>query len=1025
MYTTKHCDNNFKPLPFWSWNNKLDQKEIREQINGFKAQGMGGFFIHARGGLKTSYMSEEWIGCVRAAVEEAKEIGLKVWLYDEDGWPSGFAGGVIPALGVDYQQKWLCKEEIILREIADFSNTVGLYRKKEDNSMEQIYNINNTEGSEVEQERVIHIYFSTNKYYSDLLYASAVKEFLNSTHEVYYKHFKEEFGNTIIGIFTDEPQFAYGQLPWSVDFAEAFRRLRGYDIVEKLPYLFYGRDTALVHDYWKTVVEMFVNAYSRQIGQWCEEHNINLTGHISNENGLCMQMASNAGVMPHYLYMQLPGIDHLGRKITSPVLVKQVTSIAQQFPDKRVISEMFGCSGWDTSFQDLKWLAEWQFVQGINLSCQHIAAYSLEGCRKRDYPPAFSYQLSWWEKYHKFNDYINRLLENINIGKNVADVLVLHPISSAWCAYHGQGTDTDLLEQLSNEFRRISEYLNELHVDYQFGDELVMAEHGRVRNSKISIGQAEYSLVIIPPSVSMERTTFEMLKNYAQNGGRLLFISPVPYMIEGVGTQEIAELLACKNASKISSKKKYLDNALNSMDYKRQIRIVNEQGQSLPQVLYRHQRTDAYDLFYLFNSNNTEKVWADIILDGDKTVSEFDVLQQEELLLESRCFAEKTIVKKELAPTQSCVLIAKKGIPGTRYNQRQQELSRERSIYLGDSWNLIRMDPNAITLDYCSFSVEGGNWSEQLPVIKVQEKLLEYGKDLTVNLKYNFQLACSEKEITELFLVVEKPEIYDILVNGHPVRYEEAGWWVDKGLKKIDIKKFICKGSNSVDMKARFKNSRYIDEDIFETERNRFFYDTELESIYLTGDFCVDCSRGYSEGFNSTLYSIGNEFKLNRNRALEVNAGVSATEKGLWFYRGRIMLEQSFLVPDNELGSQWVLRMKRPYAALGEVFLNEHYIGDVLCDPVRFELSSYIRPGENKVSIILYSSNRNLLGPHHHYRGEINFVGPSSFKGAKGWEDHDYSDTPEDAWKDGYSFVRLGLNGTVEIEVLKRYLRDQ
>ena len=81
-----------RPVPFWSWNDKLEPDELRRQIGAMQDAGMGGFFMHARGGLETEYLSEDWFRAVEASVDEAKKRGMQAWCYDENGWPSGFAG---------------------------------------------------------------------------------------------------------------------------------------------------------------------------------------------------------------------------------------------------------------------------------------------------------------------------------------------------------------------------------------------------------------------------------------------------------------------------------------------------------------------------------------------------------------------------------------------------------------------------------------------------------------------------------------------------------------------------------------------------------------------------------------------------------------------------------------------------------------------------------------------------------------------------------------------------------------------
>ena len=103
----KHIPNQYRPIPFWSWNEKLDERETRRQIEKMDEAGIGGFFMHARGGLQTEYMSDEWFSNVAASIDEAKKRGMRAWAYDENGWPSGFGSGIVNGRGVAYQQKYL------------------------------------------------------------------------------------------------------------------------------------------------------------------------------------------------------------------------------------------------------------------------------------------------------------------------------------------------------------------------------------------------------------------------------------------------------------------------------------------------------------------------------------------------------------------------------------------------------------------------------------------------------------------------------------------------------------------------------------------------------------------------------------------------------------------------------------------------------------------------------------------------------------------------------------------------------
>ena len=85
----------WRSAPFWALNGKLAPEELKTQIRGFHEKGLGGFYLHARTGLETPYLSKEWFSCINAAVDEAKKLDMEAWLYDEDRFPSGSGGGLI------------------------------------------------------------------------------------------------------------------------------------------------------------------------------------------------------------------------------------------------------------------------------------------------------------------------------------------------------------------------------------------------------------------------------------------------------------------------------------------------------------------------------------------------------------------------------------------------------------------------------------------------------------------------------------------------------------------------------------------------------------------------------------------------------------------------------------------------------------------------------------------------------------------------------------------------------------------
>lgn len=484
----KQVSKKYRPIPFWSWNEKLDPEETREQIKMMDEAGIGGFFMHARGGLQTPYMEEEWFENVTASVEEAEARGMYAWAYDENGWPSGFGDGKVNGLGIEYQQKYL--------------------RMSEEEPSEHVIGKNGNHW----------FYFEVNPFYVDTLDKKVIRKFIETSYVPYY----EKYGKRIEGFFTDEPQISRNGIPWSFVYEEEYKARYGENILEHLEELFLP-----VADYkqtrvkfWKMVTDLFSSAFMKQIYDQCEEWGLKFTGHLVLEETLESQLVSNGACMPHYEYFHIPGMDWLGRELRDVLTVKQLGSVAEQLGKEQVLTETFGCSGHNVSFAEMKGNMEWQMVRGVSLLCTHLSGYSIRGIRKRDYPPALFYQQPWWCEYEKFITAMSREGMILSQGKREVDVLLLHPQSTAWTLYDDK--ENAGLSELNDKLLGIMKLLDEKHIQFHFGDETIMERHGRVEEGKLVIGKQAYSCVIDPGCEVLLENTEKLLAEFTAAGGKMV-----------------------------------------------------------------------------------------------------------------------------------------------------------------------------------------------------------------------------------------------------------------------------------------------------------------------------------------------------------------------------------------------------------------------------------------------------------------------------------------------------------------------
>ncbi len=484
----KTIDKKYRPIPFWSWNEKLDTKETARQVDLMDKVGMGGFFMHARGGLQTPYMSDEWFDNVDVCVKEAKARGMKAWAYDENGWPSGCANGEVCALGVEYRQKHLRMEEGEGHSETTICNADGY-----------------------------HFYYEPNEFYIDVLSEKAVAKFIEKA----YKPYIDRYGTDIAGFFTDEPQICRDKYAWSFEYEHTYKEMYGEDLLPLLPQLFLeiGDYKTTRIRFWQMTTELYSKNYAKQIYDYCEANGVKFTGHLNGEDSLVSQLKNLGSALPHYEYFHIPGIDWLGRDISRCLTPYSAGSAAAQLGKEQVISETFALCGHNVSFGELKGIYEWQMSHGINLLCQHLQGYSTRGLRKRDYPPAMYIQQPWWSEYRHFVEAMSREGMIFSKGREEADVLLLHPITTAWAMYDG-GIE-DKLWQLNEAYLKQIDMLNEKHILFHLGDETIIKRHAKVESGRFVIGEQSYSRVIRMDGTIILDSTQALLNQFAEQGGAI------------------------------------------------------------------------------------------------------------------------------------------------------------------------------------------------------------------------------------------------------------------------------------------------------------------------------------------------------------------------------------------------------------------------------------------------------------------------------------------------------------------------
>ncbi|MFH1740924.1 MAG: hypothetical protein ABIH23_18110, partial [bacterium] len=620
----------YRGKPFWAWNGALEESELRRQIRIMRRMGLGGFFMHSRVGLATPYMSEEWLALIRACVDEARRCKMEAWLYDEDRWPSGAAGGLVTKepryrlrrlrmsilKGKDF--KW--EDDILCAFTAEVKGTTAqdltpLTRGTAPNRGTTVLSFKRT----IEKPSSWYNGFA----YLDTLSENAVRKFIETTHEKYYESIGKDFGTIVPGIFTDEPNYgghhtiedpengviAAWEFPWTDSLPRVFEERYEYSIIEHLPEIFLdieGIDVSRArYHYHDCITAMFVNAFAKGIGDWCGSHNLMSTGHVLCEESLSSQTHVVGSAMRFYEYMQAPGIDNLMENNYEFDTAKQCSSVLHQTGRKWMLSELYGCTGWDFPFEGHKADGNWQAVLGVNLRCPHLSWYTMLGEAKRDYPAAIFYQSPWWRLYRKVEDYFARINVLLSHGKSIQSVLVIHPIESTWVRYRVSSHKQKDIHALDQQLQTLRSWLLESHLDFDYGDEEMLSRCAGVTagpsGAIFAVGQAAYHAVVVPPLLTIRATTLRLLRQFQEKGGLVVFAGDPPSYVDAIKESEAKRI--SKQCLVVPFSKKELIPVLE--ERVRTVSIYDAQGKEIPSLFYQL-REDAAN-FYLFIVNNDRK----------------------------------------------------------------------------------------------------------------------------------------------------------------------------------------------------------------------------------------------------------------------------------------------------------------------------------------------------------------------------------------------------------------------------------
>ncbi|MBQ8640542.1 MAG: hypothetical protein IJ468_15510 [Lachnospiraceae bacterium] len=584
----------YRVKPFWFWNGEMSREEIRRQLKEMADKGIGGAFICARQGLTVPYLSREWMDLVKYACETAKEFGVEAWLYDEYPYPSGVSGGEVLLEHPDAEQMTLkhvafeAKGGTLIEKNLGWARvltakaypmTDGDEGKKADwtKELDLRDDIGNLQTKKVYQRTGLSRYnqkrfFSYGpemilrttlpegtwqvevfleeplgdfKYYGkffDPCHKEAVKTFLETTHERYEKALGEQMKD-IHGIFSDEVGL-YGGVPWSKRLPAAFRQRKGYDLLSVLPALYHSEfpDAARIrYDLYDVVHHLFDESFHKQVSDWCNDHDLLYATEVPSVRRTTQARSTIVGgdTCHEKLGKPLDWIydNSIGNFRCSE---KSVSALARQYDRKYAMIESFHSVGWSMTLQDARWMLDRLGCNGINFYVFHAFYYTIQDITKHDAPPSQFLQNPYWKHYRKLGDYAGRLSVLVSNTEADISIAVMDPTAALWSVngntftsnrYQGESPEEEkTCTWIREKWMEICKELRCEQLDYDHLDTETL-EAAEVKDGRIRIGRAAYSVVVVPPVRCMEVSAAKKLEEFVRGGGCLIGVEELPHVV--------------------------------------------------------------------------------------------------------------------------------------------------------------------------------------------------------------------------------------------------------------------------------------------------------------------------------------------------------------------------------------------------------------------------------------------------------------------------------------------------------------
>jgi hypothetical protein len=572
----------YGPEPYFGMNGAVTIDSLAKDLDTMKATGFHAVTAQAGGGMTSTYLSPEYFAFFKQFALEAKKRDMKVWIVDDIGYPSGFAGGRFASSPLSMQALTISKRipvgagTSVKQEVGVDTVAVSAVTSSGEKVAVPIANgaINWTAPADKGDWTVLlvdHVFRTsptksdTNPTHQkdssqpleDYLNPAATAAYLESTHSGYYKAMPELFGTTIMGFRGDEPDYSISGLPWTPAFFDRFQQVKGYDIRPYVgailmsqgggrprpgapatppPPKLTDKELRAKGDYYDVFSLMFRDGFFKPQFEWCAAHGVEYQVHLNHEEAEMELTRSEGEFIRDMKYVEVPGIDTIWHQIWTDTISdfpRLASSASHVYGHPRAFTESFAAYRPTPDITMARYILNEQMVRGINLiETMFMPATRPAGSppppRPASLPPGATGErprsVMRDPEFPALMDYVRRLSYVLSMGRPNASVALYIPSSSMWL--NDKAAD--------DAFVSTERMLSERQIDFDIVNDDALATDLKAKPGAFETASGnEYRVVIVPAAMAISEGALGRLKAFAKGGGKVLFLGETPNLIYG------------------------------------------------------------------------------------------------------------------------------------------------------------------------------------------------------------------------------------------------------------------------------------------------------------------------------------------------------------------------------------------------------------------------------------------------------------------------------------------------------------